>query len=273
LPVHFSHNPYEEETEEQIQYRKAMSAESSGGSSHAEAHGGGFHSTERSLFGKSSSSAASGGSAGGSSSLGFNVKGIFSDGKAAFKSIKTFVSLDSKLSKDICDPSVFPEVAQTAQIRRGLELCPEESQFLAERKRHVRDHFARYMGWDPAHVHPDDVPTIAFGGSGGGYRAMLAVLGYSAGMKKSGLWDLLTYVSGVSGSCTFWTLVCFCPLIFPFPSRFLIVKERKGKKRERKKKKKRRRKEERKKKTKKGGKNRDKKRERKEKEKKKGEKK
>ncbi len=65
----------------------------------------------------------------------------------------------------------------------------------------MRDQFATYMGLDPSQVHPDDVPTLAFGGSGGGYRAMLAVLGYSVAMKQAGLWDLLVYIAGVSGSC------------------------------------------------------------------------
>ncbi len=75
--------------------------------------------------------------------------------------------------------SIFPEVAHTAKVRRSASIGPEEKEFLAKRRIKVRDQFAKYMGWDPAAVHPDDVPTIAFGGSGGGYRAMLAVLGYS----------------------------------------------------------------------------------------------
>lgn len=67
--------------------------------------------------------------------------------------------------------------------------------------------FPKYLGLNPADVDPDDVPTVAFGGSGGGYRAMLAVLGYADEMKKSGLWDLLMYVAGVSGSC--WSLAAY----------------------------------------------------------------
>jgi cytosolic phospholipase A2 len=114
---------------------------------------------------------------------------------------KAFLSLESRITKDLYDPARFPEVTQQAVVRRGIQLCPEEQTFLAARKAHVRDSFARYMGWDPAQIHPDDVPTIAFGGSGGGYRALLAVLGYSKAMKEAGLWDLITYISGVSGSC------------------------------------------------------------------------
>lgn len=86
-------------------------------------------------------------------------------------------------------------------MRRGLDLSPGETAFLAARKVHVRNNFAKYLGLDPAQVHPDDVPIIGFGSSGGGYRAMIGCLSYSEEMKRVGLWDLLTYFAGVSGSC------------------------------------------------------------------------
>ena len=61
--------------------------------------------------------------------------------------------------------------------------------------------------WTQLQVHPDDVPTVGFGGSGGGFRAMIGCLGYSEEMKRTGLWDLLTYFAGVSGSC--WALAAY----------------------------------------------------------------
>lgn len=137
----------------------------------------------------------------GSSSFGSVMKDIVQTAKANFDTAKTFVSLQARLSKELYDPSVFPEVAYQAVVRRGPGLGPEELAYLQARKAAARDNFARYMGWDPAHVHPDDVPTVAFGGSGGGYRAMLAVMGYSKAMKEVGLWPLLSYIAGVSGSC------------------------------------------------------------------------
>ncbi len=115
-----------------------------------------------------------------------------------------YFKVEGEVTKDLGDVQRFPELAHTAQVRRGLDLGPEERAWLAPRQAQVRGLFARYMGLDPAEVHPDDVPTIAFGGSGGGYRAMLAMLGYSLAMKQTGLWDLLTYVSGVSGACKFY---------------------------------------------------------------------
>jgi phospholipase A2 len=138
-----------------------------------------------------------------SSSITDKISGLVHDLKPNVKAIKSFFALDSKVSQDLMDTSKFPEVSKTAEVRHGMDLCPEEKAFVAARKQLKRDSFARYMGWDPAAIHPDDVPTVAFGGSGGGYRAMLAMLGYSKAMKESGLWDLLMYVSGVSGSCEY----------------------------------------------------------------------
>lgn len=74
-------------------------------------------------------------------------------------------------------------------------------------KLHVRDHFAKFLGLNPAEAHPDDVPMVALGGSGDGYRAMLGLLAYCDEMENTGLWDLLTYVAGVSGSC--WSLAAY----------------------------------------------------------------
>ena len=108
---------------------------------------------------------------------------------------------------EINDPKVFTEVERVAKVRRGLGLCAEERSFLAKRKVHARDHFARYLGLRAEDVHPDDVPTVSFGGSGGGFRAMIGVLGYCEEMKRAGLWDCLTYVAGVSGSC--WSLAAY----------------------------------------------------------------
>ena len=68
-------------------------------------------------------------------------------------------------------------------MRRGLDLGLEERRFVQMRKVHVRDSFAKYFGLDPAQVHPDDVPIIGFGGSGGGIRAMVGGLGYALEMK------------------------------------------------------------------------------------------
>jgi phospholipase A2 len=184
-----SYNAHHGETDDQVVYEKAILASHHGHHVHLHGHGHGQSeddaSSERAIGAKASSS----------------VKGLLSYIKPTVQTVKSFVTLDGKIHRDMSDPILFPEVAQQARVRRDPGLCAEEQAFVVARRLHVRDHFARYMGLDPAAVHPDDVPTVAFGGSGGGYRAMLAVLGYSLAMKKAGMWDLLTYISGVSGSC------------------------------------------------------------------------
>lgn len=126
---------------------------------------------------------------------------------ADLKIMKRSMSLEGLVTKDLQDTALFPEVANVAEVRRGLDLAPDEAAYLKLRKVYIRDHFAKYMGLDPAEVHPDDVPIVSFGGSGGGFRAMFGVLGYCDEMKKSGLWDVLTYIAGVSGSC--WSIAAY----------------------------------------------------------------
>lgn len=60
---------------------------------------------------------------------------------------------------------------------------------------------------EDTYVHPDDVPLIAIGGSGGGYRAMYSYAGFIKEAENTGLWQCTTWASGVSGSC--WTLAAY----------------------------------------------------------------
>lgn len=135
------------------------------------------------------------------------VKPAFPEAIADLGLIKDVFTIETLIARDLHDVNRHPEIRQVAEVRRGLDLCEDEKAYLTRRKLHVRDHFARYIGLDPEQVHPDDVPVVALGGSGGGYRAMLAMLGYSREMKRAGLWDLLTYVAGVSGSC--WAMAAY----------------------------------------------------------------
>lgn len=135
------------------------------------------------------------------------LKPAFPEAITDLKIMGGLTALEHRVKHEISDPKVFPEVERVAEVRRGIELCPEEQAFLAKRKVHARDNFAKYLGLNPEDVHPEDVPTISFGGSGGGFRAMIGCLGYCEEMKRAGLWDCLTYVSGVSGSC--WSLAAY----------------------------------------------------------------
>ena len=90
-----------------------------------------------------------------------------------------------------------PHKAVDARIRKGNELPHGEKEFLKKRKMHVKKTLERLLG---IHVPEKDVPTIAFVGSGGGYRAMLFTLGGLTGFDMAGLLDAFTYVVGLSGS-------------------------------------------------------------------------
>jgi cytosolic phospholipase A2 len=141
-------------------------------------------------------------------SLKDKVSGFWKDiVKPDLSMIKEAISIEASVKRDINDSSRYPEVQHIAEVRRGIGLSVEEREYLTDRKWHAREAFARYMGLDPNGVHPDDVPVVAFGGSGGGFRAMLGYLGYGDEMKKSGLWDIITYVAGVSGAC--WSLAAY----------------------------------------------------------------
>jgi len=93
------------------------------------------------------------------------------------------------------DVTRFPEIMQIAEARKGLDLGFEERMFLEMEKMHVRNSFATYLRLNPAEVQSDDVPIMGFGGSGGGLWALVGVLGYSKGLKDSGLWELFTLSS------------------------------------------------------------------------------
>ncbi|KAK7751527.1 hypothetical protein SLS62_006477 [Diatrype stigma] len=110
-------------------------------------------------------------------------------------------SLADIIWQEAHDPFVHPEIRYSAKVRVSDELCDEEKEFLARRKRVATAALARYLGLDEKDVNPEDVPTIAICGSGGGLRAMVAGTGSLLATQEDGLLDCVTYTSGVSGSC------------------------------------------------------------------------
>ena len=116
------------------------------------------------------------------------------------------------LRQDDKDFQTYPELAWDATVRRSSSIHPTERQFI-----HVRNVKISSLGTNSLHhflglpkseqVDPQDVPLIALGGSGGGYRAMYGFAAFISASRKLGLWDCLTWVAGVSGSC--WTLAAY----------------------------------------------------------------
>ncbi|KAI0014390.1 acyl transferase/acyl hydrolase/lysophospholipase [Xylariaceae sp. FL0662B] len=110
-------------------------------------------------------------------------------------------SLANVIWEEAHDPFIHPEIRYSAVVRVSDELCDEEKEFLARRKKVSTAALAKYLGLDEKEIHPDDVPTIAICGSGGGLRALVAGAGSLLATQEDGLFDCVTYTSGVSGSC------------------------------------------------------------------------
>lgn len=110
-------------------------------------------------------------------------------------------SLADEIWHDAHDPYLNPEIDFSANVRVSSELCDQEKEFLQKRKKVTTAALAKYLDIPEAEIHPDDVPTIALVGSGGGLRALVAGTGSMLAADKAGLFDCVTYTAGVSGSC------------------------------------------------------------------------
>jgi cytosolic phospholipase A2 len=110
-------------------------------------------------------------------------------------------SLAEQIWYEANDPETNPEIIWDAFVRISDDLCEDEKTFLRHRRRYTRRALARYLGLKESEVHPDDVPTIAMCGSGGGLRALVAASASYLSANEAGLFDCVTYTAGVSGSC------------------------------------------------------------------------
>lgn len=110
-------------------------------------------------------------------------------------------SLADQIWEEAHDPFVHPEIQYSAAVRVSSDLCEEEKEFLSRRKKVVVAALARFLDLDEKDINPADVPTIAMCGSGGGLRALVAGTGSLLASQEDGLFDCITYTSGVSGSC------------------------------------------------------------------------
>ncbi|KAL5631524.1 hypothetical protein ACGC1H_007143 [Rhizoctonia solani] len=97
-----------------------------------------------------------------------------------------------------------PEYEWEAEVRLGDELCMAERAFLRNRKRKMRAAFAELFGVAFHEIDERDLPIVAIAGSGGGFRAMVNTSGALKGAQDTGIFDCISYVAGISGSC--WAL-------------------------------------------------------------------
>ncbi|CAF9916918.1 MAG: hypothetical protein GOMPHAMPRED_001152 [Gomphillus americanus] len=110
-------------------------------------------------------------------------------------------SLADEIWAEAADTTINPEIAETARVSIGNDLSPEEISFREQRRLHTRHALAHYLEIPVGDIHPDDVPTIAICGSGGGLRALVAGASSYACARQAGLFDCAMYTAGVSGSC------------------------------------------------------------------------
>ncbi|PWN45551.1 FabD/lysophospholipase-like protein [Ceraceosorus guamensis] len=84
--------------------------------------------------------------------------------------------LHKEVVQDLSDTTTYPELLKDAHLRRENTLGQQEAAALAARKAWIASSGAlrRILQLDESEeIHPEDVPVVALGGSGGGYRANL----------------------------------------------------------------------------------------------------
>ncbi|RHZ58612.1 hypothetical protein Glove_372g46 [Diversispora epigaea] len=115
--------------------------------------------------------------------------------KAEENVIKAFDDLDDKVIEKLNDTTLYPELEWDATVRNNNDLSEEEVKFIHDRKLFIREAFAKYVGVDVSEIHVDDIPVIAFMGSGGGYRAMIGFTAYLRALQESELYDCGVYIT------------------------------------------------------------------------------
>ena len=82
-----------------------------------------------------------------------------------------------------------------AQVRTHGFLPNEEKEFVTNRSKFLKSQVENIVGYE---ISDEQVPRIAVSGSGGGYRAMISLIGFLEGAQLSSL--PITYLAGVSGA-------------------------------------------------------------------------
>ncbi|XP_061468782.1 cytosolic phospholipase A2 delta-like [Rhineura floridana] len=104
-------------------------------------------------------------------------------------------NLELKLHTQTC--------SEHLDVRLGFDLCGEEQAFLHKRKKVVADALKSVLQLKEGLL-DHEVPVVAVMATGGGCRAMTSLYGQLSGLKKLGVLDCITYISGTSGST--WTM-------------------------------------------------------------------
>lgn len=92
-----------------------------------------------------------------------------------------------------------------AHVRVGTDLSEQEKNFITVRTPKIQKSLSVFLDNEKDVAAYDKAPCIALCFSGGGYRAMLETVGSLMAAQETGLLDLCTYFTGLSGST--WALI------------------------------------------------------------------
>ncbi|KAH0620646.1 hypothetical protein JD844_021312 [Phrynosoma platyrhinos] len=110
----------------------------------------------------------------------------------------TFI-LNMERMKELEVEFILKENPEQLDMRLGFDLCEEEKAFLHKRKNVVSAALKSILQLKKDLL-DHEVPVVAVMAAGGGCRAMTSLYGQLSGLKKLGILDCITYISGTSGS-------------------------------------------------------------------------
>ncbi|CAO1614699.1 unnamed protein product [Jaminaea pallidilutea] len=90
------------------------------------------------------------------------------------------------VTQSSADSVRFPERHWQATVRSGTQRSPEQD-FLRARRDFIRPRLATAIGTNFGSIDSDAVPSIAIGGSGGGFRAMLGYAAFLDAADRAGI--------------------------------------------------------------------------------------
>uniref|UniRef100_A0A8C5TYN6 PLA2c domain-containing protein n=1 Tax=Malurus cyaneus samueli TaxID=2593467 RepID=A0A8C5TYN6_9PASS len=88
-------------------------------------------------------------------------------------------------------------------VRLGFDLCMQEQDFLSKRQKYVIPALKKVLQLEHDLL-DHEAPVVAIMTTGGGMRSLTALYGSLRGLKKLGILDCATYLTGLSG--TTWTM-------------------------------------------------------------------
>uniref|UniRef100_A0A671NTK7 Phospholipase A2 n=1 Tax=Sinocyclocheilus anshuiensis TaxID=1608454 RepID=A0A671NTK7_9TELE len=98
----------------------------------------------------------------------------------------------------------------STDLRFSMALCDQEKLFMQTRRDRVMLSIKKLLKMENPRflpASPREVPTIAILGSGGGFRAMVSFSGVMKALYESGVLDCATYVTGLSGSTWYMSML------------------------------------------------------------------